>query len=81
MDEWMMLATIGWSVTGDSPQWCAAYVLCAAQVAWLSRQIGAFRWFVALHYSAPLIFFIQFVPSVLRSGNQVTWKGRNIRAD
>ena len=78
----LMLALIGWSVTGDSAQWCAAYVLCAAQVAWFGRQIGAFRWFVALLYPAPLIFFfILFVRSVLRSGKQVNWKGRTIRAD
>jgi 4,4'-diaponeurosporenoate glycosyltransferase len=59
-----------------------AYVLCAAQVAWVSRYVGTFRWYTALLYPVPLCFFFAvFARSALRSGKQVTWKGRAIRAD
>lgn len=78
----LMLAPIGLLVTGDWPRWGAAYLLCAAQVWWFSRQIGSFRWFTALFYPVPLIFFfVVFARSAMRTGKQVTWKGREIRAD
>jgi 4,4'-diaponeurosporenoate glycosyltransferase len=78
----LMLAPLGWLVTGDSIPWGTAYLLCAAQVAWFSRQIGSFRWLTALLYPMPLIFFFAvFAWSAARSGKQVTWKGREIRAD
>ncbi|MCG3149811.1 MAG: 4,4'-diaponeurosporenoate glycosyltransferase [Verrucomicrobiae bacterium] len=58
------------------------YAVCAAQVAWASRQVGAFRWYAAALYPVPLIFFFAvFARSAMRSGKQVTWKGRSIRAD
>jgi 4,4'-diaponeurosporenoate glycosyltransferase len=78
----LMLAPLGWAVTGDALAWGAAYLLCAAQVAWFARQIGGFRWFAALLYPVPLVFFFAvFTRSAMRSGKQVTWKGRQIRAD
>jgi 4,4'-diaponeurosporenoate glycosyltransferase len=78
----LMLAPVGWAVTGDALRWGAAYLLCAAQVGWFSQQLGSFRWFTALLYPVPLIFFFAvFARSVMRSGKQVTWKGREIRAD
>jgi 4,4'-diaponeurosporenoate glycosyltransferase len=59
-----------------------AYALCAAHVGWVNRQVGAFRWYAAALYPVPLIFFFAvFTRSALRSGKQVTWKGREIRAD
>ncbi len=58
------------------------YLLGAAHVAWCSRQVGSFRWWIALLYPLPLLFFFAvFARSALRSGKQVTWKGRSIRAD
>jgi 4,4'-diaponeurosporenoate glycosyltransferase len=78
----LMLAPIGWLVTGDWLQWGAMYLLCAAQLVWISRLVGAFRWYTALLYPVPLIFFFAvFARSALRSGRAVTWKGREIRAD
>jgi 4,4'-diaponeurosporenoate glycosyltransferase len=78
----LMLAPLGWAVTGDTLAWGAAYSLCVAQVAWFARQIGRFGWFTALLYPVPLIFFfVVFTRSAMRSGKQVTWKGREIRAD
>ena len=78
----LMLAPIGWAVTGDWLRWGTAYLLCAGQVGWFARQIGAFRWFTALLYPVPLIFFFAvFARSAMRSGKQVIWKGRAIRAD
>jgi len=53
----LMLAPLGWLVAGDWHWWGALYLLCAAQVAWFSRQVGAFRGCTALLYPVPLIFF------------------------
>jgi 4,4'-diaponeurosporenoate glycosyltransferase len=70
----LYLLTQGW--TG-----LAAYFLYAAQLHLLLRRIGAFRWYTALCYPVPLVFyFIVFTRSVLRSRTHVTWKGRTIRA-
>jgi len=78
----LMLAPIGWVVTGDCLRWGMVYLLCAAQVGWFSRQIGSFRWFTALLYPVPLIFFfVVFALAVLRSGKRVIWKGRTVHAD
>ena len=78
----LMLAPIGGLVTGDGLRWGAAYLLCAVQVGWVSRRIGAFGWWSAVLYPVPLIFFFAvFARSAMRSGKQVTWKGRAIRAD
>ncbi len=78
----LMLAPLGWLATGDGLRWGVMYLLCASQVGWFSRQIGAFRWISALLYPVPLIFFFAvFARSVMRSGKEVTWKGREIRAD
>lgn len=78
----LMLAPVGGLTTGDWLRWGAAYLLCAAQVAWFSRQVGAFRWFTAALYPVPLIFFFGvFAWSTVRSGKRVQWKGREIRAD
>ena len=58
------------------------YLLYAAQLAVMFRHVGAFRWYTALFYPVPLIFFfVVFAVSVLRSGRRVTWKGRAIHAD
>ena len=78
----LMLAPLGWWVTGDWLRWGAMCLLCAGQVAWFSRQVGAFRGFTALLYPVPLVFFFAvFTRSALRSGKSVSWKGREIRAD
>jgi 4,4'-diaponeurosporenoate glycosyltransferase len=78
----LMLAPLGWLVTHDWLWWGAAYLLCAAQVEWFSRKVGAFRWFSALLYPLPLMFFFAvFAWSIARSGRQVSWKGREILAD
>jgi len=82
---WMIgltLAPLGGLVTGDWLRWGVAYLLCAAQVAWFSRLAGAFRWYTAVLYPIPLIFFfVVFAWSILRSGKRVQWKGREILAD
>ena len=78
----LMLAPLGGLVSGDWLRWGMVYLLCAAQVAWFSRQVGAFRWSSALLYPLPLLFFFGvFAWSAARSGRRVTWKGREIRAD
>jgi 4,4'-diaponeurosporenoate glycosyltransferase len=78
----LMLPPLGGLVTGDWLRWGSAYLLCAAQVAWFSRLAGAFRWFTAVLYPIPLVFFfVVFAWSTLRSGKRVQWKGREILAD
>jgi 4,4'-diaponeurosporenoate glycosyltransferase len=78
----LMLAPLVGLATGDWLHWGPAYLLCAVQVAWFSRLVGAFRWFTAVLYPVPLIFFfVVFAWSVLRSGKHVNWKGREILAD
>lgn len=58
------------------------YLLVAAQLGVMFREVGAFTWYTALLYPVPLLFyFIVFARSARRSGRQVTWKGRTILAD
>jgi 4,4'-diaponeurosporenoate glycosyltransferase len=78
----LMLAPLGWLMTGDGLSWGGTYLLCAAQVGWFGRKVGAFRWVSALLFPFPLMFFfVVFAWSSARSGRRVTWKGREIRAD
>ena len=78
----LMLPPLCGLITGDWLRWGAVYLLCAAQVAWFGRQVGAFRWLSSLLYPLPLIFFFAvFARSMARSGRRVSWKGREIRAD
>jgi hypothetical protein len=75
-----MMLTV--SLLPVTPWASVVYVLFAGQVAMLLRRVGAFRWYTAVLYPVPLIFFFAvFTRSALRSGKQVMWKGRQIRAD
>lgn len=80
----LMLAPLGLVLAGFGwPGWLT-YGLCAAQVGWLLRQVGTFHWLTALLYPVPLVFyFAVFTRSVMRAkrGQNVEWKGRQIRAD
>jgi 4,4'-diaponeurosporenoate glycosyltransferase len=77
----LMLAPLGGWVTGDWLRWGAVYLMCAAQVGWFGRQVGAFRWYSSLLYPVPLIFFFAvFAWSAARSGKTVRWKGRDLHA-
>lgn len=78
----LMLAPIGWLVTGDGLPWGGACLLCAVQVGCFARAVGSFHCLAALLYPVPLVFFFAVIArSAMRSGKQVTWKGREIRAD
>lgn len=58
------------------------YLLFVLQLYAMFRRIGAFRWYSALFYPGPLLFYIAvFSRSVWSSGRQVQWKGRDICAD
>jgi 4,4'-diaponeurosporenoate glycosyltransferase len=77
----LMFAPLGWAMTGNWFCWGATYLLSALQVGWLARRIGAFRWWTALFYPVPLVFFfVAFARSAMRGGKPVTWKGRTIHA-
>ncbi len=85
MVAWMSgLATVALCclLVDESLKFGLLYLLCAAQVAWFGRRVGAFRWYAALLYPVPLgFFFVVFALSSLRAGKRVTWKGRGINAD
>jgi 4,4'-diaponeurosporenoate glycosyltransferase len=58
------------------------YALYVAQIFLLLRRIGSFRFYTAMFFPVPLIFFFAvFARSVIRSRDSVTWKGRVIHAD
>ena len=77
----LMAAPVGWSLAGEPRWWGALYLLCAAQVWVFGRKVGAFRWYAALLYPLPLVFFfVVFARSALRAGKKVRWKGREIDA-
>ncbi len=77
----LMAAPIGFCLAGEPQWWGAIYLLCAAQVFGFGRQVGAFRWYAALLYPLPLVFFfVVFARSSMRAGKKVSWKGREIDA-
>lgn len=58
------------------------YLAFALQFGILLKRVGSFSWFTALLYPVPLFFYLAvFVRSLRRSGKEVTWKGREFRAD
>ena len=58
------------------------YPAYALQFALMLRKVGSFSPLAALLYPLPLFFyFAVFSRSLRRSGKQVTWKGREFRAD
>jgi 4,4'-diaponeurosporenoate glycosyltransferase len=78
----LMIAPIALVASGMDAWWMGVYLVCAAQVAWFARRVGGFHWHAALFYPVPLVFFFAlFARSAVRSGKNVTWKGREIRAD
>ncbi len=57
------------------------YVLYALQLWAMLRRLGAFRWYTAVFYPVPLVFYlVVFTRSALLSalGREVAWKGRRI---
>lgn len=78
----LMLVPTGWLVFGPASVWGAVYLFAAAQVFGAARLVGTFHPAAALLYPVPLLFFFAlFAWSASRSGRQVRWKGRDIRAD
>jgi 4,4'-diaponeurosporenoate glycosyltransferase len=78
----LMMAPIALVASGAEPWWLVVYLACAAQVGWFARRVGGFHRHAALFYPVPLVFFFAlFARSAMRSGKNVTWKGREIRAD
>lgn len=57
------------------------YIVWVAQFFSLLRQVGSFHWLTVLFFPVfVFFFFIVFTRSLLRSGKNVNWKGRVIRA-
>jgi 4,4'-diaponeurosporenoate glycosyltransferase len=58
------------------------FLAFALQFGVMLKRIGSFSWLTALFYPVPLFFYLAvFVRSLRRSGKEVTWKGREFRAD
>ena len=58
------------------------YLAAALQLAILLRQVGRFSGIIALLYPIVLMFYLLvLMRSALKSGKQVTWKGRTIHGD
>jgi 4,4'-diaponeurosporenoate glycosyltransferase len=58
------------------------YLAFALQFGVMLKRVGSFSWLTALLYPVPLVFYLAvFVRSLRRSGKEVTWKGREFRAD
>ncbi|OYV04320.1 MAG: glycosyl transferase family 2 [Verrucomicrobiales bacterium VVV1] len=58
------------------------YLAASLQLAILLRQVGRFSWITALLYPVALMFYlIVLMRSALKSGKEVTWKGRTIHGD
>jgi len=85
ISAWMtglLLAPQAAFLTGDWFLWGPACGVCSLQVAWIGRKLGNFGGLLLLLYPIPLVFFFGvFGWSVIRSGKNVTWKGRVIHAD
>ena len=64
------------------PRALGIYAAYAVQTAWLLRLVGRFHPLTGLLYPLPLFFYFALLQrSARRSGKDVTWKGRVIRAD
>ncbi len=63
------------------PLWAVAWVLVAAQLGWLLRRLGSFRWWTWVLFPVPLAFFdLVFARSLLRTlvRRSVRWRGREV---
>ena len=81
---WMCGMFSALNLLASQPNWQSVciYLLFALQLYAMLRRIGAFRWYTALFYPVPLIFFFAvFAWSAIRRRGQVQWKGRVVDAD
>ncbi|MGM7702532.1 glycosyltransferase [Pseudalkalibacillus sp. Hm43] len=78
-----MNASLLWRTEGIGiPLWFSLlYLAYVVQMGWMLRQVGSFRWYTALFYPIPFIFFfIVFIRSLFFTfmKKNVTWKGRDL---
>ncbi len=75
----LFVAMAAWAISPFAP-WI--HLAMALQLAILLRQVGRFSWITALLYPAVLMFYLLvLMRSALKSGKEVTWKGRTIHGD
>ena len=78
----LSLVPIGWALDSRLMPWASSYLAGVFSVALVMRRVGSFHWLSFLLYPIPLFFFYAlFAVSSLRSGKEVTWKGRVIHGD
>jgi 4,4'-diaponeurosporenoate glycosyltransferase len=75
---------IGSAVAGNiqgAASWGALYLAFAIQINWMLRRLGSFKWYTALFYPLPFIFFvIGFLRSIFLVfvRKRVLWKGHSV---
>jgi 4,4'-diaponeurosporenoate glycosyltransferase len=75
----LFVAVAAWPLTPVAP-WI--HLVLSLQLGILLRQVGHFSWLTALLYPVPLMFYLAvLMRSALKSGKEVTWKGRTIHGD
>ena len=78
---WSTISLLLVPVSNDRMGLLLAYLLLAAQLAWVSRRIGNFHPLVCLLYPVPLMYFCGvFALSVARRtlGRPTLWRGRAV---
>ena len=76
-------AVVGWAEGGGAPPLSVAlaWTAVAAQLWWMLRRLGSFRWWCAAAFPVPLAAFVAlFARSVLLHAlrRPVTWRGRRV---
>lgn len=69
------------AIADPSPGTVALYAAYAAQLWWMLRRLGRFRWWTAMAFPVPTIMFVGlFGASVVRRGigRSVVWRGRRL---
>lgn len=80
----VVAATTGWGASlsyGSGLLWAAGWLLAAAQLRWVLRRAGSFRWWTWMLFPVPLaVFDVVFARSLVRTvvHRSVRWRGREV---
>jgi 4,4'-diaponeurosporenoate glycosyltransferase len=78
----LVSGAVGWASGGTAPILdLAAWLLMAAQLAWMLRVIGRFRWWTSALYVLPLLgFIVVFLRSAVMAARRspAVWRGRQV---
>jgi 4,4'-diaponeurosporenoate glycosyltransferase len=77
---WLLILLLGSNFQAAAP-WTVLHVLYILQIYWILSRMGNYRFYTAVLYPFPFVFFATvFVISLLRTFflRKVSWKGRRI---